>query len=69
VKEADLVVLKPGGGGLRIATATGLSALLFAGQPLGEPLARHGPFVMNTEAEIQQAFEDYRAGRMGVISS
>lgn len=67
VKEADLAVLKPGGGGLRIATATGISALLIAGQPLGEPIARYGPFVMNTDVEIHQAFEDYRAGRMGVI--
>jgi redox-sensitive bicupin YhaK (pirin superfamily) len=67
VQEADLAVLKPEGGGLSLSTATGISALLLAGQPLGEPLARHGPFVMNTEAEIHQAFEDYRAGRMGSI--
>ncbi len=67
VKEADLAVLKPEGGGLRLATETGLSALFIAGLPLGEPIARYGPFVMNTEAEIHQAFDDYRAGRMGFI--
>ena len=39
-----------------------MRALLLAAQPLEEPLARYGPFVMNTRAEIEQAFEDYRRG-------
>jgi len=46
-----------------------LEVLLIAGAPLNEPIARYGPFVMNTEAEIHQAFEDYRMGRMGAIKS
>jgi redox-sensitive bicupin YhaK (pirin superfamily) len=41
--------------------------LLIAGVPLNEPIARL--FVMNTEIEIHQAFEDYRRGRMGAIKS
>lgn len=45
-----------------------LDVLLIAGQPLGEPIARWGPFVMNTQEEIAQAVEDYRSGRMGTIS-
>ncbi|MCK2087513.1 pirin family protein [Thauera aromatica] len=40
-------------------------ALLIAGQPLNEPIAQYGPFVMNTEQEIYQAVADYRAGRLG----
>jgi redox-sensitive bicupin YhaK (pirin superfamily) len=45
-----------------------LEVLIIAGLPLNEPVARYGPFVMNTEAEIYQAFEDYRLGKMGTIN-
>jgi redox-sensitive bicupin YhaK (pirin superfamily) len=45
-----------------------LEVLLIAGVPLREPVARYGPFVMNTQQEIYQAVEDYRSGRMGEIS-
>jgi redox-sensitive bicupin YhaK (pirin superfamily) len=38
-------------------------ALLIAGQPLGEPIAQHGPFVMNTHDEIVQAVRDYQSGK------
>lgn len=44
-----------------------LDVLLIAGVPLGEPVARYGPFVMNTEDEIAQAILDYNAGKMGKI--
>jgi hypothetical protein len=44
-----------------------LDLLLIAGVPLNEPVVRYGPFVMNTEAEIMQAIDDYRNGRMGQI--
>jgi redox-sensitive bicupin YhaK (pirin superfamily) len=45
----------------------GARLLLLAGQPLREPVARYGPFVMNSEAEIAQAISDYRSGRLGEI--
>jgi quercetin 2,3-dioxygenase len=44
-----------------------LSVLILGGMPLNEPVARYGPFVMNTQNEIVQALQDYQNGRMGAI--
>ena len=53
--EGDVVEASAGAGGGRF--------LLAAARPLGEPIARYGPFVMNTRAEIEQTLEDLRSGR------
>jgi quercetin 2,3-dioxygenase len=49
-------------------TTSSLDILLIGGIPLNEPVARYGPFVMNTKEEIIQAIDDYRNGKMGDIN-
>jgi redox-sensitive bicupin YhaK (pirin superfamily) len=51
------------GEAVTLTSAAGARAILVAGRPLREPVAKYGPFVMNTEAELRQAFEDFRAGK------
>jgi redox-sensitive bicupin YhaK (pirin superfamily) len=62
--DGQMVVLERSAGEVRVHSASGASVLLLGGEPLGEPVARYGPFVMNTQAEIVQAFEEYQAGTL-----
>ena len=71
--DGQMVMFSQDGGEVRIENPSdakaALELLLIAGVPLNEPVARYGPFVMNTDEEIRQAIEDYQLGRMGAIDS
>src|SRR3954447_6408689 len=69
IEGGNLVVFGPGDS-FTLTAATGdepLEVFLLGGLPLREPVAQYGPFVMNNRAELQQAMDDYRAGRLGSI--
>jgi redox-sensitive bicupin YhaK (pirin superfamily) len=65
--DGQLVVLDRDHGDVEIVSTDGAEVLLLAGEPLNEPIARYGPFVMNNRAELIEAFDDYQAGRLGSI--
>ena len=59
-----MAILRNEGDGVVIEAQADTRLLLIAGQPLNEPIAQYGPFVMNTQQEIYQAVNDFRAGRL-----
>ena len=64
VSDRNMAILaNDGGDGVVLSAAAEARALIVAGQPLGEPIAQYGPFVMNTAAEIEQTLRDYRDGK------
>ena len=62
VPDRTMAILMNDGGNVRLKAATDSRAILVAGRPLNESIAQYGPFVMNTQAEIEQTLRDYRAG-------
>ncbi|MFJ3802568.1 pirin family protein [Streptomyces sp. NPDC090088] len=70
VAWSDPVSAAGSGSALTVRTPEGdqrTRILVFAGRPLGEPVVAGGPFVMNSHAEIEQAFRDYNSGRFGTV--
>jgi redox-sensitive bicupin YhaK (pirin superfamily) len=64
IQRGELAMLTHGASLPVAAGAQGARLIVVAGRPLNEPIARYGPFVMNTVEEIHQAFADYQAGQL-----
>jgi quercetin 2,3-dioxygenase len=62
---ASLVLLERDGEDVRIEALEDVSVLLLSGEPIDEPIVGYGPFVMNSQAEIAESFDDFQAGRFG----
>ncbi|MGH9449669.1 MAG: pirin family protein [Terriglobia bacterium] len=66
--EAQLALLSADGERISLEAKQDSILLVLSGEPINEPVASYGPFVMNTEEELVHAVEDYRGGRMGHLS-
>ena len=64
-RDAQLVQFEADGSAVSIEANNEASLLLLSGEPIDEPVVGHGPFVMNTAAEIHQAIADFNSGRFG----
>jgi redox-sensitive bicupin YhaK (pirin superfamily) len=65
--EGDLAIFDRAGDGITVKANSDAKLLVMGGEPIAEPVVGHGPFVMNSRTEIQQAFEEYQLGKMGEI--
>lgn len=65
VPAQRMAILDNTGDGVRLQGTADARALVIAGQPLNEPIAQYGPFVMNTREELMQAVHDYQSGHLG----
>lgn len=69
LREAQMAHLERAGDALEIEANNEAVLLLLGGEPIAEPIVGQGPFVMNSEAEIAQAFDDFQSGRFGRIAA
>lgn len=67
-REGDLAIFARAGEGIALTANSDARLLVMGGEPIAEPIVGHGPFVMNSRAEIQQAFEDYQLGKLGELA-
>ncbi len=67
-RQGDLALFERDGSQLTLESNDDAKVLLLSGEPIDEPIVGHGPFVMNTEQEIHQAFEDFHSGRFGRVA-
>ncbi|MGN6396060.1 MAG: pirin family protein [Mucilaginibacter sp.] len=68
VNEHDFVLFKNEGEEINISTDSNAVLLLLSGEPINEPIAQYGPFVMNTHQELQVAFQEFQSGKFGVLN-
>jgi len=65
VREGQLALFERDGSSIRLEANNDAVLLVLSGEPIDEPIVGHGPFVMNTDAEIHQAFVDFQSGKFG----
>lgn len=65
--DAEMIVYERAGEGVTLTALADTTLLWLSGEPIDEPVVGYGPFVMNTQQEIQQAFVDFQSGKMGAL--
>lgn len=67
VQAEEMIIFENEGDEIRISAHANTRAMLLSGTPINEPIATHGPFVMNSQTEIMEALRDSKQGKMGIL--